>query len=389
MRVIPLVTKVKGFLNTMKLVECGSLRLKTPKGTTLLIKGKKPGPDADMWIHEWRVIENLIARGDIALGEDYIEGLWESESVETLISFFLMNLDCIEKYAHGNIVSRWGFNLYNKFLKRNSKKGSRKNIEAHYDVGNDFYRLWLDQSMTYSAALFGAGQAPLEEAQRSKYQRILQRVGESASSLLEIGCGWGGFAEEAAIKINDITCLTISQAQHDYATQRLQSKANVLLRDYRDMRKKFDAIVSIEMFEAVGEKYWPAYFKAIAENLSNGGKAVIQTITVRDDVFDQYRQRSDFIRHYVFPGGMLPSIKRFHEEAEKSGLKCVETFTFGQDYAKTLREWLTRFDDKRDEILALGYSESFIRNWRFYLGLCAAAFAVGRTDVAQIELTHA
>lgn len=389
MRVIPLVTKVKGFINTMKLVEYGTLRLTTPKGTTLIIRGKKDGPDADMHVHEWRVIENLIARGDIGLGEDYIAGLWESGSIETLISFFLMNLDHIEKYAHGNAISQWGFNLYNKFLKRNSKNGSRRNIQAHYDVGNDFYRLWLDQSMTYSSALFGSEHARLEEAQRSKYRRILERIGGGASSLLEIGCGWGGFAEEAAKKIQDITCLTISRAQYDYATERLQNKAQVLLKDYRDMRQKFDAIVSIEMFEAVGEKYWPSYFKALAENLSKDGKAVIQTITVRDDVFDDYRQRSDFIRHYVFPGGMLPSIKRFQEEAEKSGLKCVETFTFGQDYAKTLREWLARFDAKRDDIMALGYNENFIRNWRFYLGFCAAAFAVGRTNVAQIELTHA
>lgn len=389
MRVIPLVTKVKSFLNAIKLVEYGSLRLKTPKGTTLVFEGKHPGPDADMHIHEWRVIENLIARGDIALGEDYITGLWESDSIETLISFFLINLDHMEKYAHGNFFSRLGFNLYNRFLRRNSKNGSRKNIQAHYDVGNDFYRLWLDPSMTYSSALFGSEHTPLEEAQRSKYQRILERIGEGASSLLEIGCGWGGFAEEAAKKIHDITCLTISRAQHDYATKRLNNKARVLLQDYREMRKKFDAIVSIEMFEAVGEKYWPAYFKTLSENLSRGGKAMVQTITVRDDLFDDYRQRSDFIRHYVFPGGMLPSMQRFREEAAKSGLKCVETFTFGQDYAKTLREWLLRFDAKRDDILALGYNEKFIRNWRFYLGLCAAAFAVGRTNVVQIELTHA
>jgi cyclopropane-fatty-acyl-phospholipid synthase len=260
---------------------------------------------------------------------------------------------------------------------------------AHYDVGNDFYKLWLDPSMTYSAALFQSSGQPLEEAQRAKYQRILERIGDGVSSLLEIGCGWGGFAEEASKNIRDITCLTISSAQYDYATKRLQNRSKVLLQDYRDIRKKFDAIVSIEMFEAVGEKYWATYFKKVAESLRKGGKAIVQTITVRDDVFEDYRTRSDFIRHYVFPGGMLPSIKRFHEEAAKSGLKCVETFTFGQDYANTLREWLARFDAKRDEILALGYSESFIRNWRFYLGFCAAAFAVGRTNVAQIEIVHA
>jgi cyclopropane-fatty-acyl-phospholipid synthase len=389
MRVVPLVTKVKGFINTMKFVEYGNLRLQSPKGATVIIRGKNPGPEAHMRVYEWRVIEHLIARGDIALGEDYIAGLWESENIETLISFFLLNLDCLEKYAHGNMVKRFGFNLYNRFLRRNNKNGSRKNIMAHYDVGNDFYKLWLDPSMTYSAALFQSSGQPLEEAQRAKYQRILERIGDGVSSLLEIGCGWGGFAEEASKNIRDITCLTISSAQYDYATKRLQNRSKVLLQDYRDIRKKFDAIVSIEMFEAVGEKYWATYFKKVAESLRKGGKAIVQTITVRDDVFEDYRTRSDFIRHYVFPGGMLPSIKRFHEEAAKSGLKCVETFTFGQDYANTLREWLARFDAKRDEILALGYSESFIRNWRFYLGFCAAAFAVGRTNVAQIEIVHA
>ena len=389
MRVIPLVTKVRNFLDTMKLVEYGSLRLQTPKGALVTIKGQKPGPEAHMHIHEWSVIERIIARGDIALGEDYIAGKWETENIENLISFFLLNINRMEKYAHGNALSRFGFNLYNRFLRKNSKTGSRRNIQAHYDVGNEFYELWLDQSMTYSAAIFGPEHQGLEDAQRAKYQRILQRLGEEASSVLEIGCGWGGFAEEAAKKIRDITCLTISSAQYDYATRRLKNRAQVLLQDYRNVRKKFDAIVSIEMFEAVGEKYWPTYFRAMAENLSKGGKAIVQTITVPDDLFEDYRQRSDFIRHYVFPGGMLPSLKRFKEEAAKSGLKCVESFTFGQDYASTLREWLVRFDARKEDILALGYSESFIRNWRFYLGFCAAAFAVGRTDVVQIEIVHA
>ena len=388
MRFIPLSLTVKSVLKTLQHVEFGTLRLTTPKGVTFTAVGKQPGPHAQISLHEWQVVERLLARGDIALGEDYISGKWESENVETLLTFFLLNLSRFEDYAHGHSFSRLGFNLYNRFLRRNSKKGSRKNIQAHYDVGNDFYRLWLDSSMTYSSALYGQGTNQLEDAQSAKYNRILSRIGDSVSSLLEIGCGWGGFAEEASKKIRDITCLTISPAQHKYATERLKDRANILLKDYRDARKKFDAIVSIEMFEAVGEKYWPAYFKTVSENLSAGGKAVIQTITMRDDLFEDYRERSDFIRHYVFPGGMLPSLKRFCEDAEKAGLKCVESFTFGQDYAMTLREWLTRFDSKREEIMALGYSESFIRNWRFYLSFCAAAFAVGRTDVVQIELVH-
>jgi cyclopropane-fatty-acyl-phospholipid synthase len=389
MRLIPLALTVKSVLKTLDHVEYGTLRLTTPKGVNITAVGKQPGPNAQISLREWQVVERLVAQGDIGLGEDYIAGNWDSENIEMLLTFFLMNFNHFEKYAHGHAFSRIFFNLYNRHLRRNSKSGSRKNIQAHYDVGNDFYNLWLDKSMTYSSALFGHGAHELEDAQRAKYQRILDRIGDGVSSLLEIGCGWGGFADEASKKIRDITCLTISPAQHLYATTRLKDRAKVLLTDYRDVKKKFDAIVSIEMFEAVGEKYWPTYFKSVSQNLSKGGKAVIQTITMRDELFDDYRERSDFIRHYVFPGGMLPSLKRFTEDAEKAGLKCVDSFSFGQDYAITLREWLTRFDAKRDEISAMGYSEGFIRNWRFYLSFCAAAFAVGRTDVAQIELVHA
>lgn len=389
MMLIPLSLLVKGVLKTMQHTEFGTLRLTTPKGVTLSTCGKQPGPNAQITLRTWDVIERVIARGDIALGEAYIDGQWESENVEALITFFLLNFKHFEKYAHGNFFSRIVFNIYNRFIRLNSRSGSSKNIQAHYDVGNDFYQLWLDKSMTYSSALFGNKPQALEEAQHSKYHRILDKIVGTTSSLLEIGCGWGGFAEEAAKKITDITCLTISPSQHKYATKRLQNRAKILLKDYRDMRSKFDAIVSIEMFEAVGEKYWPVYFQTIAENLKKGGKAIVQTITMHDEFFEDYRNRSDFIRHYVFPGGMLPSINRFREEAEKSGLKCAEIFSFGPDYAVTLREWLARFDAKRSEIVALGHNEEFIRNWRFYLSFCAAAFAVGRTNVIQAELIHA
>lgn len=340
------------------------------------------------------MVFGLLERGDIAFGEDYIAGKWETASVEALLTFFLLNFDTFESFAHGNWISRFGLSLYNKFVRRNNKKGSRKNIEAHYDVGNDFYRLWLDKTMTYSSALFSDTQS-LEEAQTAKYQRILERIGGVAGKqLLEIGCGWGGFAEEATKAMSNITSLTISPSQHKYATERLagnssQGKAEIRLQDYRDVKGSFDAIVSIEMFEAVGEQYWPIYFKTIAERLKRGGKAVIQTITMRDDCFDEYRKRSDFIRHYVFPGGMLPSLQRFREEAALAGLKCMDAFSFGQDYARTLREWLVRLEERSEEILKLGYSEAFLRNWRFYLGVCAAAFAAERTNVVQVELMHA
>lgn len=212
--------------------------------------------------------------------------------------------------------------------------------------------------------------------------------------MLEIGSGWGGFAEAAASAHHNVTALTISPAQFEFAQKRLSAKGllnkvKLKLQDYRDASGKFDAIASIEMFEAVGEKYWPTYFRAVKDRLNKGGKAVIQTITIEDSLFDDYRTRSDFIRQYTFPGGMLPSVKRFREEAHHAGLRCKEVYAFGLDYARTLQEWLVRFDANREAILRMGYSESFIRSWRFYLGMCIGAFAAGRTNVVQVELEHA
>ena len=228
----------------------------------------------------------------------------------------------------------------------------------------------------------------LEDAQRNKYERILSRFQKRAASVLEIGCGWGGFAERATQESHNVTGLTISPAQHRFALERLKGAADIKLEDYRKSRGLFDMIVSIEMFEAVGERYWPQYFATVAERLKEGGRAVIQTITIRDDLFDAYRTRSDFIRHYVFPGGMLPSLQRFREEAERAGLKVAGVFSFGKDYARTLREWSERMQEKSADIKALGHDERFLRNWEFYLGICAAAFSVERTDVSQVELVR-
>lgn len=374
------------FLPSFDGLKCGSLRLTTPDGKTHVFTGSADGPHADMTITDWRVVQRALARGDIALGEDYVAGLWDTGDVETLFSFFLLNFDTFEKYAHGNWLQRMFFAIYNRVIRRNSKSGSKANITAHYDVGNDFYRLWLDDSMTYSSALYGDA-ATLEDAQHNKYQRILSRA--DGDSVLEIGCGWGGFAEAAAAHGRKLTGLTVSPAQHAYATTRMSGRADIRLQDYRDAQGTFDSIVSIEMFEAVGEQYWAGYFRTVADRLKRGGAAVIQTITIRDELFDDYRKRGDFIRHYVFPGGMLPSAAVFERHAHAAGLAVRDSFAFGQDYARTLREWLMRLDARRDAVVALGYSEAFVRNWRFYLGICAAGFATGRTDVLQVELAHA
>lgn len=388
MNLIPNSVISSRLFKTFEHMKYGSLIITTPEGKVHSFKGSHEGPEGHWVIHDWQVIRNAMTGGDIALGEDYIKGLWETDSIEHLFSVFLLNLDEFDDYAHGNIIKRLGFLIYNRIICRNDKRGSSKNIQAHYDVGNDFYRLWLDDTMTYSSALFGNNDVTLKDAQHAKYGRIIDRI-SNADSVLEVGCGWGGFAEDAMRKNLNVTGLTVSPAQHGFAKERLGDKADIRLQDYRDTGGTFDAIVSIEMFEAVGEKYWPVYFKTLSERLKKGGKAVIQTITIGDEHFDSYRTRSDFIRHYVFPGGMLPSAQRFCDEAAKAGLKCVDSFGFGQDYAKTLREWSKRMDEKRSDIIAMGHNDAFLRNWQFYLGICAAAFAINRTDVVQMELTHA
>ncbi len=368
----------------------GTLEFTTPSGDVAIIKGAQPGPHGTFRIHDWEVLSLCAARGDIGLGEAYIDGMWDTDDIETLVSLFLVNLDSFAGYADGGLLQRIGFVIQDALLRRNSIKGSSRNIQDHYDVGNDFYSLWLDPSMTYSSALFTGDGGDLETAQRNKYDRILEKLPKGDGSILEIGCGWGGFADRATEQDHRVTGLTISPSQHRYASERLRNRAaEVRLEDYRKVGGTFDSIVSIEMFEAVGERYWPVYFQTVAERLKRGGRAVIQTITVRDEIFADYRLRSDFIRHYVFPGGMLPSLARFGEEADKAGLKIAGTFSFGQDYARTLRQWSAKMRERADEILALGHDEKFLRNWQFYLGICAAAFSVDRTDVVQVELAHA
>lgn len=389
MNLIPSALIEKRWYEAAAHIEYGTLHFMGPDGTTRTFKGVQPGPEANFAIFEWDVLRRLAARGDIALGEDYISGAWHTDDVETLVSLFLLNLDHFGGFAHGNMLNRIGFVVKDQFLRRNSVANAKRNIRAHYDVGNDFYRLWLDETMTYSSALFAAREQRLADAQRNKYGRILSKFVSPRSSVLEIGCGWGGFAEEASKQDHEVTGLTISPAQHKFARNRLGSKADIRLEDYRHVRGTFDMIVSIEMFEAVGERYWRRYFDTISQRLRRGGRAVIQTITIGDEFFPGYRTRSDFIRHYVFPGGMLPSLKRFRGEAEAAGLKIVDAFTFGQDYCRTLRQWSARLKAQEREVLALGHDDAFLRNWQFYLGISAASFAVSRADVAQVELVHA
>lgn len=388
MNFVPTSLIISRWYAALSRIHTGTLCFVAPDGERSIFRGSRPGPEAEFVIAHWDVILHLAARGDVALGEDYIAGLWETPAVEPLFALFLQNMDAFGGFADGNRFHRSLLTLYNRVVRRNSRRGSARNIRAHYDVGNQFYSLWLDETMTYSSALATDKAPTLEAAQKNKYGRILSRFEKQNAHVLEVGCGWGGFAQEAAAADHQVTGLTISPSQYEYSRKRLGNQADIRLEDYRDVRGTYDMIVSIEMFEAVGEQYWASYFTQLRDRLKRGGRAIVQTITIQDELFEGYRRRSDFIRHYVFPGGMLPSAHGFKQAAARAGLAITDQFFFGQDYAETLRQWDKRLTARQSEVLALGYDERFLRNWRYYLGMCAAAFAVGRTDVAQFELAH-
>ena len=375
-----------GFLETCAQIKTGSLRLRTPEGEVLDFGSG--APQAEMQINDWSVVTAIAARGDIGLGEAYVAGLWDSPSIADLTALALLNLGQFRGYAYAGFWNALKFRVINQIMRANSPRGSARNIRAHYDVGNEFYQLWLDEGMTYSAALFAPGDGNLHSAQNRKYDRILDRLADK-ERVLEIGCGWGGFAERAADKGHAVTGLTISPSQKGYADARLDGRAEIALQDYRRSTGSYDAIVSIEMVEAVGEAYWPTYFATLKARLAEGGCAMVQAITVPDGYFDIYRRTSDYIRHYTFPGGMLLSDGVIRDQAARAGLRVFDSHAFGPDYARTCSIWAQRLDAKADKIRKLGYSDAFLRNWRYYLGACAGSFVVGHTDVVQVELAHA
>ena len=370
-------------------LHAGRLTLITPDGQTRTFEGKTSGDHAKLELYDWRVISNMISHGDIGLAEDYRAGRWQTDNLVTLLNIGMTNKTAIKPLLYGTKLSQLkAFLLY--LFKLNTIRGSRRNIHAHYDLGNDFYQLWLDKSMTYSSGIYHTEQESLQQAQNNKYDRILEQLNKASGSLLEIGCGWGGFAERATQQGDfAIKGITLSEQQHAFASQRLED-VNIALEDYRHQQGIYDHIVSIEMFEAVGERYWPQYFAKIKSLLSKQGKAVIQTITIDDKNFPNYRKKGDFIRSFIFPGGLLPSPSRFKQEVEKAGLRFTEKpFFFANDYARTLQQWLNNFDAKTEQIKALGFDDGFIRLWRFYLAGCIAGFSHGPTDVMQVELSHA
>ncbi|WP_426112041.1 class I SAM-dependent methyltransferase [Massilia sp. PWRC2] len=343
-------------------------------------------------LKNWNLFTAALRSGDIGFAEAYIAGDWSTTDLPALIELMARNRDTIEQLVYG---SWWGSLVYRlrHLLNRNSKSGSRKNIHAHYDIGNAFYRLWLDPSMTYSSALYGELTGDnLELAQAAKYRRILDQLALPADAkVLEIGCGWGGFAEMAARAGSSVVGVTLSTEQLAYARARIEraglaAQVDLQLCDYRDSSGQFDAIASIEMFEAVGESYWPSYFACIAARLKPGGRACVQTITIADDLFERYRKSTDFIQQFIFPGGMLPSPTVFARQAAAHGLKVVDQFGFGLDYARTLATWRVAFHGQLEQVRAQGFDDTFIRTWEFYLCYCEAAFRAKNTDVMHFTL---
>ncbi|MFT5644257.1 MAG: cyclopropane-fatty-acyl-phospholipid synthase [Janthinobacterium sp.] len=368
----------------------GALLLKAPDGSVRLFgDGSHP---ISLELKDWSMCAAALRSGDIGFAETFIAGQWKTDDLPGLIALLIRNRSTIETLIYG---TWWGSLLYRAkhFLNRNSRSGSKKNIHAHYDIGNRFYQLWLDPSMSYSSALFsGVQDDNLMLAQQAKYRRILDQLDLAPGArVLEIGCGWGGFAEMAARDQVHVTGLTLSTEQLDYAQQRLLDAgladlADLQLCDYRDSHGQYDAIASIEMFEAVGQSYWSSYFECVASNLKKGGRACIQTIVIADALFERYSKGTDFIQQYIFPGGMLPSPQEFRRCAAEHGLRVTDEFCFGLDYAHTLRLWRNSFTLELAAIERQGFDVHFLRTWEFYLCYCEAAFCTSNTDVMQFTL---
>ncbi len=381
------------FMRVLDQVRVGRIDLVTPEGEWLSCGGES-GPQATLTLRSWEAAEGILRKADIGLAEAYMAGDCDIDRPADLLTIALLNQQHIERAFYGNWMAVLWYRLRH-WSRANTRSGSRRNIVAHYDLGNDFYKLWLDPTMSYSSAWFAGNLAqPLEQAQQAKYERILDRLGaRPGEHILEIGCGWGGFAEAAARRGCRVRGITLSPAQLEYARQRvadagLADRVELSYTDYRDIDGQYDHVVSIEMYEAVGERFWPAYFRAIRDVLKPGGRAVIQGITIHDEVFGRYRRGTDFIQQYVFPGGMLASESAFAKQSERAGLRLHASEAFGRDYAETLRRWLKAFTDAEPRVRALGFDDRFIRMWRFYLCYCAAGFDSGRTDVLHFELSR-
>ncbi|HML81259.1 MAG: class I SAM-dependent methyltransferase [Betaproteobacteria bacterium] len=388
----------RGVLRLLERLQIGRLDFHGPDGVWRHFGQDDNGPHAEVALHDWAVMGEVLKRGDIAFAEAWMRRAWDTPDLPALLKLLVANREIIARALHGSLLGRLPDRIRH-LLRRNSRAGSRDNIHAHYDIGNAFYTLWLDPSMTYSSALFNGDPAQtLEQAQAAKYARVLDQLQlQPGARVLEIGCGWGGLAEVGAQRGLRMDGITLSAEQLAYARARLAQAAppaRLELCDYRDLDRiappdGYDGIASIEMFEAVGEAYWPGFFRTVARQLKPGARACIQTITIADDLFDDYRRGTDFIQRYIFPGGMLPSRRAFIAQAKAAGLEVVEELAFGADYAHTLALWRERFTAQLEAVKAQGFDDRFLRLWTFYLAYCEAGFSQGSTDVWQFTLRHA
>ncbi|MBD8653509.1 class I SAM-dependent methyltransferase [Rhizobium sp. CFBP 13726] len=376
-------------------IRYGSIRVVLPSGRTIEMAGPEKGPDAVIVIKRWRMLSRVLHAGDIGFAEGYLKQEWTTPDLTNVIRFAARNRHGLTLATHGGYLGRIAVRL-SHLLNANTKRGSRRNIEAHYDLGNEFYAEWLDPSMFYSSALYEHQGQSLEDAQRQKLERIREKLAMSqGDSVLEIGCGWGALALDLAQNVNArVTGLTLSPSQLAFANERIrqagvEGQIDLRLQDYRDTSGQFDRIVSIEMFEAVGEAYWPAYFDTIRRCLKPGGRAVLQVISINEDRFDSYRRNPDFIQKYVFPGGFLPSDSAFTAAVEKSGLVVSDIEHFGASYARTLAEWRTRFHAAWPKIAELGFDGRFRRLWDYYLCYCEAGFEEEAINVGFYTIEHA
>ncbi len=375
-------------------IEKGEIFIRLPDDTVLHFDSGIPGSSAKIHLKNWATPRNVALRGTIGVAESYMNEDWESPDVSELLAFFLANASIYQDLAHQSLITNV-IESVRHWIHSNTRSGSKRNIAAHYDLGNEFYRLWLDRTMTYSSALFKPGVNSLEAAQNAKYRNLAETMGVTRDShVLEIGSGWGGFAEFVAREIGArVTGLTISREQLNYARKRiadagLSDLVKFKFQDYRDETGQYDQIASIEMFEAVGEKYWSTYFTKIRDCLKPGGTAGLQIITINDDGYDIYRRRPDFIQRYIFPGGMLPSPSALSDVTATVGLKLEQELEFAHDYARTLREWRERFQKSWHDIQKLGFDQRFKRMWEFYLHYCEAGFDTKGIDVRQMFYKH-
>ena len=375
-------------------LERGQLTIKFPSGHRQTFGQGEEALQGLLEINDLRLILRMLFAGDLGLAESYLKGEWETPNLSALLTVGAINLDDLSDALQSGWLSRLQGRLRHA-MRANTKRGSRRNIAAHYDLGNAFYRPWLDSTMTYSSALFVDFEESLSVAQRRKYARLAEELDiQPGDRVLEIGCGWGGFVEYAAAEYGcEVVGLTLSTEQAAYASARMENsglagQVEIRLQDYRDVRGVFDKIVSIEMFEAVGIEHWPIYFDTLRQSLNAGGRAAIQTITIGDEHFASYRRTPDFIQHYIFPGGVLPSPSVFAESATAAGMAVCNTHFFGSSYAETLRRWKKDFLGAWPMIQKMGFDERFRRMWLYYLCYSEVGFDTGKIDVAQFTIEH-